>query len=461
MGTTLAKEFLRLTTPVALAEEFKANVAGRGARGRDGESWQQFAEDLSARCDRLHDSLLSYTFRFSAYKLKLISKGRLKAPREISIPTVRDRLVLRQMYRALVSARDSLQMPLPQAIVKDVVSAVRSGRYEHFIRLDVADFYPSVDHEVLRKQLLRLTRNKELVELYMKACSTPTLGLREKSTSVPPNSSGVPQGLPISPPLAELVIRQAESPFRANGDYLYVRYVDDALILLPPGADAYAVFEEVRTHFQEYKLKVHPVEPGSTKSSVGKLVDSVPYLGYEISQTTTTVREPSVQKLRDRLIAGFTRYRSRTRGASPSERRYRERSLLLRTNLVITGFTLDERRRGWLPYFSQMTNHHLLSQLDSLVHKMARESELSSSFRPVSFSVALRHVSRSKSIKASSVVPNFDTMDETRLREYLLYLFEYSSGALRGKDEEQLRSLVKKRLRRLAKELEADRGSTS
>lgn len=461
MGRTLAREFERLTRPRALAKEFKANVAGRGARGRDGESWQHFEDNLAQRCDRVSASLDSNGFRFSSYKLKLISKGRSSAPREISIPTVRDRLVLRQMFRALINVRPNLVMPLPQAIVKEVVSAIHSGKYETFVRVDVTNFYPSVDHGVLRDQLRRLTRSRGLVDLYLQACSTPTMGIREKAGSVPHGDCGLPQGLPVSPPLAELVIQHAESKFRGSGDFHYFRYVDDALVLLPPGVDAKALFEEISSSFRDFKLHVHPIQPGSSKSSLGKVTEGVPYLGYEISPSKTTIREASVQKLRERLIAGFTRYRRRTKSASLPEKIDAEKSLLLRTNLVITGFTLDKRRRGWLPYFSQMTDHGLLSQLDSLVAKMARESGLPPTFRPVKFSVALRHVSRTKANSSSSVVPDFDTMDETRIREYLTFLFGYGSRILRGKSEDQLRDLLKKRLRKLARELEADRGETS
>lgn len=461
VSPTLAREFDRITRPRALAKEFKANVAGRGARGRDGESWQHFESNLADRCERISASLDSHVFRFSSYKLKLISKGRSSPPREISIPTVRDRLVLRQMFRALIRARPNLEMPLPQAIVKEVVSAIRSGKYETFVRVDVTNFYPSVDHGVLRDQLRRLTRSGDLVDLYLQACSTPTMGIREKAGSVPRSARGLPQGLPVSPPLAELVIQRAESKLRGSSDFHYVRYVDDALVLLPPGVDATVVFEHISSDFRDLKLHVHPIEPGSSKSSIGKVAEGVPYLGYKISPSDTTIREPSVQKLRERLIAGFTRYRRGTKGATIPEKKAAERSLLLRTNLVITGFTLDKRRRGWLPYFSQMTDHGLLVQLDSLVAKMGRESGLSPTFRPVKFAAALRHVSRKKSSVASSVVPDFDTMDEPRIREYLTFLFGYSSRFLAGRSEEQLRELVKKRLRKLARELEADRGETS
>lgn len=461
MGRTLAREFERLTRPRALAKEFKANVAGRGARGRDGEAWQHFETNLGDRCERVNVSLTSGVFRFSSYKLKLLSKGRKSAPREISIPTVRDRLVLRQMFRALIRARPNLEMPLPQAIVKDVVSNIRGGKYESFVRVDVTNFYPSVDHGMLRDQLRRLTRSSGLVDLYLQACSTPTMGLREKAGSVPRNVRGLPQGLPISPPLAELLIQRAEASFKRNPNWHYVRYVDDALILLPPGVDASAVFEDIDSSFRDFGLTIHPIEPGSSKSSVGKIGFGVPYLGYEISPIDTKIRESSVQKLRERLIAGFTRYRRRTKAAAPAETLNAERALLLRTNLVITGFTLDKRRRGWLPYFSQITDHGLLSNLDSMVSKMARECGMSSAFRPIKFSVALRHVSRKKSTVSSTVVPDFDTMNELLIREYLVHLFSYKSSFLRGKSEEQLRDLVKRRLRRLAKELEADRGEAS
>ena len=41
--------------------------------------------------------MIKGTYAFSKYKQKLISKGAGKAPREISIPTTRDRVALRAL----------------------------------------------------------------------------------------------------------------------------------------------------------------------------------------------------------------------------------------------------------------------------------------------------------------------------------------------------------------------------
>lgn len=61
------------------------------------------------------------SFKFSRYKQKLISKGAGKFPRILSIPTVRDRLVLRGLCDFLQITFDKAVGELPQRKI-DVLS---------------------------------------------------------------------------------------------------------------------------------------------------------------------------------------------------------------------------------------------------------------------------------------------------------------------------------------------------
>lgn len=111
------------------------------ATGIDNMSHEVFWRFHDHEIETIRRKCLAGTYRFNKYKLKLISKGKGKAPREISIPTIRDRIALRAICDFLqeVYAFD-LNFELPQNMVVKVNNIILSKQYDYFMKFDVANF---------------------------------------------------------------------------------------------------------------------------------------------------------------------------------------------------------------------------------------------------------------------------------------------------------------------------------
>src|SRR5690606_25593373 len=130
-------------------------------------------------------------------------KGRGKIPREISIPTVRDRIALRALAVALNKIVPDCSVELPQSMISRVIKVLEENQFTHFVKLDVKEFYPSIDHTWLEKALRKRVRTRRLRNTLLNAAKTPSV-LASQPAKGEVNNVGVPQGLAVSNGLAEL-----------------------------------------------------------------------------------------------------------------------------------------------------------------------------------------------------------------------------------------------------------------
>ena len=249
----------RQTSLESLRRHFEVAVANARRSGRDGITVESFRSRLDENLTFISDRLRRLDYRFSAYGQKLISRGAHRTPREISVPTVRDRVALRAMTVALNELDQSLRIELPQSKVARLIAALERGS-ECFVQLDVRDFYPSIDHELLQNNL-RQFMDERMASIYMAASSTPTLGIQKRSGHET-RAVGVPQGLAISNGLAELAMRDVD---RVGSEGSYFRYVDD-IVLLGDARELPAQARRVRAALRRAGLEVHGED--SSKSGI-------------------------------------------------------------------------------------------------------------------------------------------------------------------------------------------------
>jgi len=115
--------------------------------------------------------------------------------------------------------------------VKDALAAVCRLRDRGLIAVlhaDIEHYFDSVNHALLGEMLQDLAVERELHELL---CQWLTIGIVDVD-QVGPNKVGLPQGLPISPLLANLYLRPFDQEMLSQGCAL-VRYADDFLIGCP------------------------------------------------------------------------------------------------------------------------------------------------------------------------------------------------------------------------------------
>lgn len=205
---------------------FHERISRGATTGKDGVSPVAFGAILDDEVERAISKIARRTYRFTTYKQKLVLKGARKPPREISIATVRDRLVLRAANNILVEVFEDRKIEAPHVFVSEISKLIRPlGDDYSFVQMDIKDFYPSISHEMLMRQLRSRVRTPELLHLIECAIKTPT-GLTSEEEK---NTVGVPQGLSISNILSSIYMKNFDNSMHSK--YAYFRYVDDIVII--------------------------------------------------------------------------------------------------------------------------------------------------------------------------------------------------------------------------------------
>lgn len=203
-------------------------------------------------------------------------------------------LVLRRLNRNLRMAT-SVRQADRDTVVKRIISLLSEGVQHRVYKLDVKDFYESLDRDYLVAQIRenrRVTRHSErLTREFLDHCEQEGV-------------TGVPRGIALSATLAELALAEFDSHVRSLPDvYFYARYVDDIFILtngrenpsdfrsslasrLPPGLQF-----NPRKSNKDWLLEKGP------GPNIPARVSSFDFLGYEISYYTT-VRDKSNRVVR-------------------------------------------------------------------------------------------------------------------------------------------------------------------
>lgn len=365
--------------------------------------------DLDAVLRHVSKHSRAGSYRFTTYRQRLLLKGAGKPPREISIPTVRDRIILRAFSELLAETFPGCAANLPQTGVADVMDALATGRYDTFVRIDVKDFYPSIDHVILLKELGKRIRKPEILRVIRRAIATPTAADRAPRPDKR-LTCGVPQGLSISNPLAEVYMGSIDRAMASRSDISFHRFVDDILILCS-ATDAASADGECRAALAAVNLSAHPSVAGG-KSEIGSIKDGFSYLGYTFSTSGVSVRHASVVRLEAHLASIHSAWRhDLQRGMDPMTTHQR---FIWQRNLVITGCLFQGVASGWLQYFRQLDDLTLLKQLDASVDRLGRRYGTPATPGPKSFMRAYWAIKHPRS-RGHTYIPNFDLYDSTQM----------------------------------------------
>lgn len=243
------EQYSRLFDSENLRCIYTESVIFSPATGIDNMSHEKLCHIIDEQVGIISRKVCIGNYKFTKYKLKLIGKGRGKAPREISIPTLRDKIALKALCSFLQSRfSESISFELPQIVVRKIKSELEKGNYNTFIKLDVSNFYPSIKHEELLKRLKRRVRDERILSLINSAIKTPTVS--RPSASDEATSIGVPQGLSISNILAAIYLSNIDKALNSFDNIRYFRYVDDILILCD-SESCNSLTEDVKRRFKK------------------------------------------------------------------------------------------------------------------------------------------------------------------------------------------------------------------
>jgi RNA-directed DNA polymerase len=328
-------------------ERVKANG---GAPGVDGMT----VDDLKAWClshkAELIGQLLDGSYQPQPVRGKMIPKPG-GGERQLGIPTVVDRLVQQAIAQVLTrlidptfSAHSYGFRPGRSAhqAVQQGAAYVAEGR-RIVVDIDLEKFFDRVNHDILMARLARHVLDKRLLRIVRRFLEA---GLMSEGVCVR-RDEGTPQGGPLSPLLANLLLDDLDQELERRG-HRFCRYADDCNIYVQSQAAGERVLASV-TAFLEGTLKL---KVNRAKSAVAPAWERK-FLGYRLlSGGKLGLAPSSADRCKDRL----RRLTRRNRGRSLEE-------VIGEINRFVV---------GWLGYFRLAECRSWLRDVDGWLRQKLR-----------------------------------------------------------------------------------------
>lgn len=243
-----------------------------GARGVDGQTAREYAQDLEANLQDLLERAKSGRYFAPPVKRTYIPKrGREGERRAIGIPTFEDKILQRAVVMLLgaIYEHDFLDCSYgfrPGRSAHDALSEIRRrimsmGQGCWVLEADISKFFDTLDKQQLRQFLDNRVRDgviRRLIDKWLKAGV-----MTEEGREYP--ERGSPQGGVISPLLSNVYLHEVldtwfEKTVRPvmEGDCFLVRFADDFLMGFELESDARRVLKVLAKRFEKYGLTLHP-----------------------------------------------------------------------------------------------------------------------------------------------------------------------------------------------------------
>ena len=323
-----------------------------GSPGIDGMSVESLGDYLRRHWPEIRHGLLEGTYRPQPVRRVEIPKPG-GGMRPLGIPTVLDRLIQQALLQVLQADWDgsfsehSYGFRPGRSAHQAVASAqgfLREGR-GWVVDVDLEKFFDRVNHDKLMarvRQRVADGRVLRLIERYLKAGAMDARAFRA-------TTEGTPQGGPLSPLLANLLLDELDRELERRG-HRFVRYADDCNIYVRSLKAGQRVLASVTKYLaQVLKLKVNEAKSAVDRPWKRK------FLGFSF-----TARRPNQRRVAQAALERFKdevrRLTCRTKGVS------------LRRVIAELGRYLA----GWRAYFRFSESHSVFRELDKWIVRRLR-----------------------------------------------------------------------------------------
>jgi len=339
----------RILSRENMLKAWKRVKANKGAPGIDGKSIEEFPKFARNHWDNIRESLLAGTYQPLPVRRVEIPKA-TGGTRPLGIPTVLDRLIQQAIYQVM--------MPIFDPNFSDHSYGFRPGRSAHnavyqireyiqegyrvAVDMDLSKFFDTVNHDVLMHRVARKVRDKRVLRLIGKYLRAGVM----VNGRLQATRKGVPQGGPLSPLLANILLEDLDKELERRG-HRFVRYADDFIILVKSQRAGERVMASVQ-RFLERKLKL---EVNQDKSQVAS-TNQTDFLGFTFKGTEI--------RWSDKAFVEFKR---------------RIKELTGRSWFVSMEYRLDKLAqyiRGWMNYFGISEYYRPIPEIDHWLRRRVR-----------------------------------------------------------------------------------------
>ena len=217
----------------------------------------------------------------------------------MGIPSVVDRVIQQAMYQVMMPMFDPDFSEFsygfqPGRSAHDAVYRVREyirQGYRIAVDMDLSKFFDRVDHDVLMHRVALKIHDKRVLRLtgkYLRA-GVMVKGRLQKSRE------GVPQGGPLSPLLANILLDDLDKELEKRG-HKFARYADGFVILVKSERAGLRVKESI-TRFLKRKLKLRVNQDKSRVSAT----DKTNFLGFTFKGTKIRWSDKAFREFKRRV----------------------------------------------------------------------------------------------------------------------------------------------------------------
>jgi len=302
--------------------------ARKGKTGKRSVKWFDRHNKDNALLKQLRQDLIDGNFRTSPYSTFLIYE-----PKErliYKLPYYPDRIVHHAVVRVCEKIWTETLIEQTYSCVKgrgihkgvnDVKKALKADPEgtRYCLKMDVRKFYPTIDHEILKRFVRKKIKDPKLLRLL---------------DEVIDSTDGIPIGNYLSQFFANLFLSELDHLAKQKwGCRYYFRYADDIVIFSGKKSELFGVYSKINAYLCTVNLRLKPNWQVFPIESRG-----VDFLGYVFRHTHTRLRKATKKKMCRRMA----RYKAKC-----------ERDAQIRFGSSF----------GWLKYFNSKALKNKLNKL--------------------------------------------------------------------------------------------------
>jgi group II intron reverse transcriptase/maturase len=329
----------------------------KGSPGIDGMTVEELEPYLYDHWKRIRGQLLSGSYRPTAVQRQLIPKSG-GGMRELGIPTVLDRFVqqlflqvLQPIFDPTFSEHSHGFRPGRRAhdAVRKAQQYIQDGRH-WVVDVDLEKFFDRVNHDVLMGKLHNRIDDQRMLRIIRRYLEA---GIMADGVVVE-RHEGTPQGGPLSPLLANVLLDEVDTELERRG-HCFVRYADDCNVYVRSKRAGDRVLDALRQKYAKLRLRIN-----EEKSAVARVWDRK-FLGYSF------------------WVARGKQVKLRVAAKALEEMKQNVREITSRNggrNLTQVTQRLGAYLRGWKEYFKLADTPGVFAELDGWIHRRLRALQL-------------------------------------------------------------------------------------
>ena len=273
--------------------------------GIDGMTIIEFEHDKRKEILKLAEELKAGTWKLQPYME--IEVAKTKNPdeiRKLGMTAIRDKIVQHAIKSIIEPRYEKIFLGCSYGYrpgkgatkaIRRVLAECCKKQYKYVLRLDIDNFFDTIDHEILQKRLIATGTEAEIVRLIMLCVKMGKV--KQNSLEWVETGYGTPQGAVLSPILSNLYLHSFDQ-FAVSKNVPYVRYADDFLFLTETKEQAEEILSKTEAHLKE-KLKLSLNQP----PEIIDLNDGFDFLGITVKDKKATITEKKKADLTDRINA--------------------------------------------------------------------------------------------------------------------------------------------------------------